>query len=97
MGSSKGETYEVYDLHKDLLLTRLLLFLEKGAKCTVKISQVIGCESMYRPTLGFVISFPSKLGCGAVQGHVGENVIEKIFAGNVRGEVDVAKYFVSDG
>lgn len=93
----KSETYEVYNFHEDLPLRRPLLFQKKCLKCMIEISRVISCKAMNRPAFGFVISFPSKLGCGTIQGHVGEDVIEKIFAGDVRGEVNVAKNFVFEG
>lgn len=94
----RSETYEVFNFHNNVLLTTsLILFSEKRAKCTIKVIQIVSSEAMHRPEFGFVVGFPSKLGCGTIYGHDGKNTVEEIFVRNVHREVDVVENFVVQG
>ena len=91
----RSGTYNVFNLHNNILLTtRLIHFSKKSTKCAFKIIRAISGETMYRPASGFVIGFPSELGCVRVYVHVGEDTVEKIFIRNVHWEFDVAENLV---
>ncbi len=94
----RSGTYEVFNLHDNVLLASgLIHFPEKRTKGTVEIIRVVSGEAMYRPASGFVVGFPSKLGCGTIYGHVGENAIKKFFVRSGHRELDVATGLIVEG